>query len=62
MHTNILRYEVINKYHVIIVQLQNNFNEQKKYYTQNRHYGVKQEKKLKDQIEESTMGELSYDS
>jgi len=62
MHTNILRYEVINKYHVIIVQLQNNFNEQKKYYTKNRHYGVKQEKKLKDQIEESTMGEQSYDS
>lgn len=30
MHTNILRYEVINKYHVIIVQLQDNFNEQKK--------------------------------
>jgi len=62
MHTNILRYEVINKYHVIIVQLQNNFNEQKNYYTQNRHYGVKQEKKLKDQIEESTMGEQRYDS
>jgi hypothetical protein len=32
----------------------------KKLYSKNRHYGVKQEKKLKDQIEESTMGEQSY--
>jgi len=29
MHTNIFRYEVVNKYHVIIVQLQNNFSEEK---------------------------------
>ena len=28
MHT-IFRYEVVNKYHVIIVQLQNNFSEEK---------------------------------
>jgi len=29
MHTNIFRYEVVNKYRVIIVQLQNNFSEEK---------------------------------
>lgn len=61
MYTYIFRYEIINKYQVIIVQLQNKYNKQ--LTTQNVYYTVKQENEFGCSIEKKwLMGQQTQES